>query len=188
MFYIKYVNTIHIMSGVPGSGKSSFIERNKATYDLVLSRDKWRDQLREEMNSKDYFPVPNLAEWMLWIEYLRNSILNEAPQIGDIWIDQTSCSTGSIIKLINELKAVFKYLPFNREYNIEVDIMDVPLDVCLERNSGRQGRAVVPEDVIKSMWNHRIISNKNVRNTAYPYQIDFMYINQHGHPMNVQEF
>lgn len=37
--------------------------------------------------------------------------------------------------------------------------MDTPLDVCLQRNAQRSGRALVPEDVIRDMHQHMTIPN-----------------------------
>ncbi len=187
MGYIKYVNTIHIMSGVPGSGKSTWAQAHMDKNDIYLSRDKFRDTLREERHSEEYFPVPRLEEYANWIELLGNAI-KTAPNICDIWIDQTSCSTGSVVKLINFLKPWLEIIPKEREYEFLIEIMDVPFEECISRNSGRQKRECVPEAVIKNMWRTKELSHKKIRTAAAPHKIDFRFIDQYGHIMEVAEF
>ena len=38
-------------------------------------------------------------------------------------------------------------------------VMDTPLDVCLQRNAQRSGRALVPEDVIRNMYQNMTMPN-----------------------------
>ena len=40
-----------------------------------------------------------------------------------------------------------------KNLNVNVIYFNVPVEVCIERNKRREGRAQVPEDVIRSMAN-----------------------------------
>ncbi len=145
--------TIHILSGCPGSGKSYFANKLKSEDNYHLrSRDEIRDALREFMGCKEYFPVKANEEWAFWISILTTSIENM--EDGDhLIIDQTSCSFGSLTKLITAIRPVLD----EENDTIIVRIFDTPLATCLERNAARTGFACVPDSVIYNMHASRLL-------------------------------
>ena len=141
------MRTIYIMSGVPGSGKSTYIDKHKGQYDLVARRDNWRTRLRESMNSKDYFPVPANQEWEMWIAFL-NGLLESANQT--VWIDQTTLGHGALDKLLSAL-----FLTEND--NIVIVKFELDYETIQERNALRTGLEFVPENRLQSMYKSHIM-------------------------------
>ena len=190
MTTIKYINTIHIMSGVPGSGKSTFIKEHATEGDIILCRDAWRDKWREAMRKlagiDDYFPFDRQQEYKLWSAYVDEHIA-VAPKFGDIWIDQTSCSLGALIKILKVISAAINKLPTNRDYDILIHIMETPYEECIRRNELREGNAKVPDIIIDRMWDSRKFSYKAVRKTVPELCIDFDHIGADGNVVKVLE-
>lgn len=135
---------IHIMSGVPGSGKTTYVnERAVSPEDVVLHRDDFRDGLRTVFDaSSNYFPVRAYEEQHLWGKCIRETL--EHSSSSNIWIDQTTPSMASLSKLM-------PYLP-EKDILIYVHRLNVPLKVAFLRNEQRDKNKVVPENVIKGMY------------------------------------
>lgn len=154
------MRTINIMSGVPGCGKTTYIEKHAEWGEGVLHRDEFRAQLRESMNTTEYFPVPANEEWRLWIGKI-NNLLIEHPGI-PVWIDQTTIGTGALAKLIKELH-------LRDGDHILVHVFNLPLDVCMQRNAQRTGLECVPENVLESMhgnFTSKLITKSTARRVA----------------------
>lgn len=135
---------IHIMSGIPASGKTTFIAAAKDEADVELHRDDYRDVLRSYINTEAYFPVAAEAEWAYWAGVLISNIVLDPDH--DIWIDQTTNNINSFRKLYSALA------PFIRNTDqIIVHILDTPLDECKRRNALRSGNRRVPDSAIESM-------------------------------------
>ena len=83
--------------------------------------------------------------------------------VKDVYVDATHLTD----KSRNKTKRRLNHKNIDKIVNV---IFDVPLEVCLERNAQRTGRATVPEDVIKNMYNSFTFPND-------PYTI---YVDQKG--------
>ena len=132
---------IFLMCGIPGSGKSFWIQNqisNNQTQCCVISRDKIRFSLLKD--GEDYFKREN-AVFAQFVKEINNSIEDGVPYI---FIDATHISIASRAKILNRVRA-----PGYADLSIEV--FSTPLEVCLERNALRTGRERVPQGTIESM-------------------------------------
>lgn len=137
----KNNNQIFAMTiGVPGSGKSTYLKKIKNFK--VISRDAVRFAILDKYNTDEYFS----HEVEVWAEFVKE--IKDALDAGeDVVADATHLSKGSRRKLLNAV------MPKHGENKLVIGIyFDVPLDVCLERNAQRTGRAFVPEDQIRNMY------------------------------------
>lgn len=156
--------TIYIMSGLPASGKSHWIQQNAKWGDTVCSRDDFRDLLRTQYNTDKYFPVSSKKEYQLWAEHLCRCLA--ATMEGEIYIDQTTLTQGALNKLLD---AIYKELsPLD---TICIVNIVASTDACIKRNAAREGHAKVPESVIYSMSTSRINNRITQEQTEckYPY-------------------
>jgi len=136
---------IHITSGIPASGKSTWAKQYVADrlYDNIvyLSRDELRAGLRTMLNCTEYFPLPAAEEWNIWIE----ETINPAIDVGEsVVIDQTTINRDSLIKLLASIN-----IPV--ECKLVFHFFLTPLEECLRRNVFREGFERVPDDVIQRM-------------------------------------
>ena len=128
------------MSGVPGSGKSTWVREQISKFGGVhCSRDEIRFSLLKE--DEDYFAHENEVV-KIWFEKVNEARSN--PEVKNIYIDATHLTERARKKTISELP--------EGDYDIITVFFQIPLEVCLERNSKREGRAFVPPSIIKSMW------------------------------------
>lgn len=153
---------LHIMSGLPASGKSTYCEKHGRTNgDIVIHRDEVRNHLRELLGSDEYFPCSPDEEYAFYMGYIRTAA-NASKK--DIWIDQTTLSEGALKKLILALDAWIDI----KVFDIQIEVLETPFDVCVERNSKREGYQCVPEDVMKSMNRGFNIPDGRYLNTVMP--------------------
>lgn len=139
------MRTIHIMSGLPASGKSTYCENAGGTRgDLVIHRDDIRAELRKALGSKEVFPCSAKEEYDYFIQYLATAI-NGSDK--DVWIDQTTLSAGSAVKLI---KSLGKFIDWS-DFKITFEVIHTPLDICIARDAVRSGFEHVTEEVIRNM-------------------------------------
>lgn len=126
-----------MMVGIPGSGKSTWVENNKTDEMLWVSRDKIRfDKLKED----DYYFAYEDEVFEQFLEEITWGL-----EMGKIVIaDATHLNKKSRAKVIDKVRK------FADE--IEVIVMDVHLVTALERNDLRKGRAFVPHSVIRRMF------------------------------------
>lgn len=127
-----------LMVGVPGSGKSTWIQNNLTDKDVWVSRDAIRYNLLEE--DDDYFAKENEV-----IELFINNINNMLNKnFRYVYADATHLHPKGRAQLLNNLKI--------KPDAIYAVYIDTPLNITLERNAQREGRARVPDDVIKRMY------------------------------------
>lgn len=131
-----------VACGIPGSGKTTTLTNLSEVIGAPhISRDEVRASFRKE-DTTDYFKNETLV-FASFVKQIVDAMKLEGAAIADA----THISRASRLKLIKEIT---KFIPFD-EFTIEFIWFDTPLEVCLERNSQREGWAYVPEDVILDM-------------------------------------
>lgn len=141
--------TLYILCGAPGSGKSYFAEnhflKNETIY--YVSRDKIRYSIIKE--DDEYFSketeVFNAFVWEI-----KNLLDSKTIPCSGVVADATHLNWASRRKLLNALGIL------NGKYsNIDIIVvyMRPDLNTVLTRNNSRTGRAKVPEDVVRRMYN-----------------------------------
>ena len=138
---------LYLMMGVPGSGKSTYAKNILKDGDIYISRDEIRYSLLTEED--DYFAKENEVI-KTFIDNIDKSLVNEE-YCGDVYADATHLSPKSRAQVLNQLK--------NKD-KVSAIYLDIPLDLILERNAQRKGRALVPENVVRRMYNSIILPTK----------------------------
>lgn len=146
------MSILYVLCGIPGSGKSTWAQKivnehgeNKVAW---ISRDKIRFALIK--SDEEYFSHET--------EVINNFILQIQKAIDDkipfVIADATHLNRKSRTQLINHLDL----------HNSEICYVyfDIPLDIALERNAQRQGRAKVPDLVIEKMYYSLTKPTRNV--------------------------
>ena len=142
--------TCYIMSGVPGCGKSTWAHKLTAEHDNVVNVS--RDEIRFSLlaDGEDYFAYEDDVVAIFY------SQINEALAAGhDVIADATHISERALRETM-------------RRIDIDCDKVlvsfDTPLDTCIARNAHRDGRARVPEHVIRNMWLSKNRLGRAIRN------------------------
>ena len=138
---------LYLMMGVSGSGKSTYVKNILKYGDIYISRDEIRYSLLTEED--DYFAKENEVI-KTFIDNIDKSLINEE-YCGDVYADATHLSPKSRAQILNKLK--------NKD-KVSVIYLDIPLNIILERNAQRKGRALVPENVVRRMYNSIILPTK----------------------------
>jgi predicted kinase len=129
---------VWILSGIPGSGKTTWAKEQIAKYGGIhCSRDEIRFSLLKD--GEDYFAHEDEVI-RLWKEKANQAILS--PDVDNVYIDATHLTEKTRAKVIDSLPTA--------EYEIITVFFHVPLEVCLERNSQRDRK--VPYNVIERMY------------------------------------
>lgn len=130
---------VYLMCGIPGSGKSTYINKVKDEKSVVISRDAIRFCLLSEED--EYFAKEDEV-----LEIFHKQI-NEAinnPEVESVFIDATHLTPRT-------RKGMLHSLPKGDYKKIAVAFL-VPFRVCAERNDQRSGRAVVPALQMQRMY------------------------------------
>ena len=127
-----------LLAGIPGSGKSTWLRTHLGDGDAYVSRDEVRFSIISD--DEDYFA----HETETFDKFVRE-IENNLEKGKRVFADATHINWASRRKLIEHLH--------NRE-NIDIDVyyFTITLPLAIARNNQRQGRARVPEDVIRRMY------------------------------------
>lgn len=139
---------LYLLSGCPGCGKSTWV--NKQHNATIISRDEIRFSLLKEGDG--YFSKEKQVK-AAFVKAVQDA-LNRGDE--NIYIDATHLNKFSRDWLLDRLS-----LP--TAYDINCICFIVPLNVCLERNAQRTGRALVPESALRDMWNRFVLPDKTER-------------------------
>ena len=129
------MNTIWLMCGLPGSGKSTWAKKQPSTK--RISRDEIRFSMLQE--GEEYFAHEN-ETFAKWVSELAAAVREEKNVIADA----THLTWGARKKIINAIRAKGVNCQFG------VVVFETPVEVCVERNAKRTGRECVPEETIRA--------------------------------------
>lgn len=130
-----------ILSGIPASGKSTFINKLWPNCGCVVSRDTIRFQM---LNDDESYFGKEKSVWNAYIEAIKLGL----KEYDNVYADATHLNPNSRRKLLTAINA--------KEYknlNVNVIYFSTPVEECIKRNEKREGRTRVPESVIRSMAN-----------------------------------
>ena len=133
-----------LMCGIPGSGKSTFLQQNvkNKPNTVIISRDEIRFSIVKPY--ENYFSREDEVVKIFWKQ------INDALAAGkNVYVDQTSITPRSRTWLLQHVHGYKR---------ASVLWIDECLKTCLERNEMRKGtRAYVPENVIRRMTNQFVV-------------------------------
>lgn len=132
-----------MLCGVPGSGKSTWAREQVVKLDgkgIIISRDVIRFSM---LGNDDAYFAHEDEVFDEFIKEIQEAINDE--EHTSIFIDATHLNEKNRNKVLS------------RVWRMKDDVIigvyfDIPLEECLRRNAQRTGRALVPETVIKNMY------------------------------------
>lgn len=134
------MKNLFITIGIPGCGKTTWVKNKiKEIGGVHISRDEIRFSL---LNENDNYFDKEIEVFEKFINTIQESIDNEIDN--NIFIDATHLSESSRNKLLSRINT--------RGNNITFVNFEVPLEIALERNEKRTGRAFVPRGQIRRMF------------------------------------
>ena len=127
------------MCGIPGSGKSTWIQKQMKTNPGVwCSRDNVRFSMVRE--DEEYFSREDEV-FETWIFSIQAAIANS--EVENVYVDATHLNDKARNKVLNRLNL--------NDVDLCAVNFAVPLEECLRRNDLRKGREKVPRSVIRRM-------------------------------------
>lgn len=135
--------TVWILSGAPGSGKSTWVFENLEPDSAIISRDRIRFSLLGKED--EYFSLEHEV-WRRYVNQAQEALCDE--RVKNVYLDATHLNENARNKILIALDTAF--VP---DFDIIVVYFDVCYAVCCKRNNRREGRARVPESAIWSMLN-----------------------------------
>lgn len=133
----KQQGVLYMMCGVPGSGKSTWVKKHIWGTAAHISRDAIRFSMLGA--DDDYFS----KETEVFDEFCKQIKENLEKGV-DVYADATHLNASSRAKVLNKVK--------DSARKIEAICIEEPIEICLERNNLRTGRAYVPPSAIRRMY------------------------------------
>lgn len=127
-----------LMSGIPGSGKSTWLKNHINPASTIISRDEIRFGLLGP--NDDYF-TKEKEVFRKFIDSINIALDNEE----EVYADATHLNAFSRNKLLSNIKS-------KKVTEIGIIVMDTSLETALERNDLREGLAFVPKAQIRKMF------------------------------------
>ena len=124
-----------MMVGIPGAGKTTLAKKIVEKGFHYLSA----DPIREELYGNAAEQGDKEAVFKIFFERLEDAFSKEL----DVIVDNTNLNPKQRQPLLDKAQAA-------GYTDIQLWLMDVPLDVCLKRNAARE--RVVPDDVVANMF------------------------------------
>ena len=140
------MRTLLILRGAPGSGKSTFVEKN-GLLPYTLCPDTLRVMCSSrELQADGRFAVArnNNTEKQTW--KILFDLLEYRLSRGELTVIDATASKTKDIQQYKDLAEQYRY----RTY--VVDFTDVPLETCLKQNKQRHPDKWVPEDSIRNIY------------------------------------
>ena len=135
------VVTVKVPVGIPASGKSTWAAAQVAEEGCVIhSSDAIRAELKLGYAKEDHQKV---------FQEMRERTIASLKRGQNVVYDATNISEWARSEVYKTVKAVRRITGIQVE--IELYYFDTPVDVCIERNSHREGAACVPVDCIERM-------------------------------------
>lgn len=151
------------MCGIPGLGKSTWIQSHKDKFEgttNVVSRDVIR--FTKVKNPDEYFKY----EKEVWKEFVDQAIYS-LQNFDNTILDATHLNVSSRGKILRALKNNLKGIEINTIAFCGI------VDTAIERNSGREGLALVPVSAIINMSKNFTIPTKEEGfDNIYIYNVD----------------
>lgn len=136
------IKTLYIMCGPAGSGKSTWAADHAwPGSSAIISRDNIRFSMVKE--NEKYFSKEKEVKQEFYRQ-IKEAL--ELPWVVEVYADATHLTAKSRAELIKNTcqgKDNVKVIPV---------VIVPPLEICLKQNSNRTGRRLVPETVIRNMY------------------------------------
>lgn len=147
------MNTVYLMVGAPGSGKSTWVQNRIAQngHGIWISRDKIRFSLLEPHD--DYFAKEG-AVFAKFIYQVHRALKDNSDE--DIYIDATHLNEQSRGRILD------KILVPRESYKLIVVDVNTPVATCVRRAGARTGREFVSASVVRRMYAQKTSPNWDV--------------------------
>lgn len=146
---MESMKTVWILSGAPGSGKSTWAAENHEPASAIISRDKIRFSLLGQED--EYFNCEHEV-WRRYVQQAQEALCDDS--IKNVYLDATHLNEASRNKILNALGS-------DVDFDIIVIYFDICFAVCWERNAQRDGRAFVSKSVVRRMINQFVTPTFN---------------------------
>lgn len=131
---------VYLLSGPPGSGKSTWVRNNLTVGSEWISRDNVRFAI---ISGEEAYFSHEEEVFDAFINYINQTLEN--PDIHTIYIDATHLTKVSRYKTLSRVRK-------NNIEELNCVSFTTPKELCHARNNLRTGRERVPETVINNMF------------------------------------